>query len=162
MREQIAWFSAGAMLAAFIVLLFTYDAGVSDARRSGASDDARVAQRLEAIERTLGELLQREAAQAAGSTTGERRTDAPSTTTDEQETKDALIPVSAAAANAAERGAAIVDGAVSSGYWSRKNAQDFMAVAGQMSRDDQLALTRKLAAAINEDRVKVEAGVMPR
>ena len=151
MREQLAWFVAGAMLATVGVLVFTHDSGASGPRFHAPSDDARVAQRLEAIERTLAVLAREQTAGNADSAT-ERRT----------ESSEPPVPVSAVSVSAAERGGAIVDGAVAAGYWSRKDAQEFMAVAGHMSAEDQLALIGKLSAAINADRVKVEAGVLPR
>lgn len=163
MREKLLWFSAGALLSAIVTFAAARFAGVADFRPAGSSDDARIAQRLDAIEQTLGELVR--SGRGAGDSRiagDQRRTDAPLQPAGQSDVKDVPESVTVASAAAAEKGSAIIDAAIGAGYWSRRNAQELMAASGQMSAEDRLELYRKLSAAINDDRVKVEAGALPR
>ena len=163
MGEKLSWFAAGAMLTAVVMFAVAHVSDVADVPTTGPSDNAQIGQRLDAIERTLDELVRRErGAEDSKVASDQRRTDAPLQPPGRPDARDVTESATVASRAAAEKAAAIVDGAIGAGYWSRRNAQELLAASGQISAEDRLELYRKLSAAINDDRVKVEAGALPR
>jgi hypothetical protein len=155
MRERLAWFLIGAVVAGSAVALLAGRTPQVSAPRAGADRQDEIIRKLERIEGRLSAIEVGGNGLARGAPTPPAGTAAP-TDSPAAPQNVALTPEQQ---RAIETGGGIVQRAIGAGTWSKQDAADFSMASLQMRGEDRYRLMRELAVAINEDRVKVESGV---
>ena len=148
MRERLTWFLMGAATAGVIFTLVAWRADPSPTVASASDPRSRdLVARVDSVDQRLVAL---EARMSTAASVHDRPAPA-------ADTLPLEAPATSAQQRAAETGGAIVDRAIASGRWTRRDAVELSSTA-DLRGEDELELRRQLAVAINDDRVKVEPG----
>ena len=149
MRDRLTWFLLGAATAGVFFALVVWRPHSSPPMVSApvTGGQADLAARLESVDQRLValETRMRTSATPTGAAASAPAAQPP------------VVPLTPAHQRAADAAGAIIDRAIASGRWTRRDALELSSTA-DLRGEDEMELRRQLAVAINEDRVKVDQG----
>jgi hypothetical protein len=148
MKLRLFWFLLGAGLASGIAALLVSQLG--DRVPAPGATGSALDDRLASIDRRLA-AIEKRGVSPVGTATVASSTAAPPAA-------DAAPERTPAQQHASSAASAIVEQSIAAGTWTRESSREFAAVAADLPGRERFDLMRRLAAAINDDRVKPEPG----